>query len=576
MTKQTAKKTIAETHPHLLNEWHPSKNGELNPETITPGSGRKIWWICQEGHEWQTYVYSRAGKSASGCPECRKIKFRKLKAEYRPPLEKSLAHVNPLLASEWHPDKNERGPHEYTPGSNAKVWWKCREGHEWKTAISDRQKTGCPYCAGQKVSREKSFGAQKPELVKEWHPEKNKGKTPYDVMPYTHQKAWFLCENGHEWKAYIANRTKGKGCPYCSGHKPTDETSLYAVNPELCKEWNYEKNRDKDPKNYKPYSNEKVWWKCSKGHEWQAQISSRHDGRGCMECIKSSQTSFPEQAIYFYMKKVFPDVENRVKLPFLDNNSEADVFIPSLNLAIEYDGYHHRTEQKRDERKNKLMKENGIQLIRVRQKMKKLSLPTLEKFDSIEIVHEYESKTGLDKMITEIFTIIQKAFQIDVEKIQINANKDRGDILKQLNENERNLESLFPELALEWHPEKNGTLLPSQVSPFTHTKVWWRCLKNDKHEWESKVANRSNGRTCPYCLNRKINETNSLLTLAPEIGKEWHPTKNGDLGPHQVALNYSKKVWWICEVGHEWQETPNRRNFRQSGCPECRKKNKHT
>ncbi len=54
-----------------------------------------------------------------------------------------------------------------------------------------------------------------------------------------------------------------------------------------------------------------------------------------------SQTSFPEQGIFFYMNKRYV-TENR----YLFHNHEIDVFIPSLSVGIEYDGeYYHSSKQ---------------------------------------------------------------------------------------------------------------------------------------------------------------------------------------------------------------------------------------
>ncbi|MDR1674203.1 MAG: zinc-ribbon domain-containing protein, partial [Oscillospiraceae bacterium] len=33
--------------------------GELTPDYVTAGSGRKVWWICANGHEWQTRIANR-------------------------------------------------------------------------------------------------------------------------------------------------------------------------------------------------------------------------------------------------------------------------------------------------------------------------------------------------------------------------------------------------------------------------------------------------------------------------------------------------------------------------------------
>jgi hypothetical protein len=59
----------------------------------------------------------------------------------------------------------------------------------------------------------------------------------------------------------------------------------------------------------------------------------------------------------------------------------------------------------------------------------------------------------------------------------------------------------FPEIAKEWHLEKNYPLLPSSFKPFSRKKVWWKCNKG--HEWVQSIGHRSEGRKCPFCFGRK-------------------------------------------------------------------------
>jgi len=40
-------------NPGLAAQWNPVKNGDLTPGAVTPGSGKKVWWLCEKGHEWQ-------------------------------------------------------------------------------------------------------------------------------------------------------------------------------------------------------------------------------------------------------------------------------------------------------------------------------------------------------------------------------------------------------------------------------------------------------------------------------------------------------------------------------------------
>ena len=45
------------------------------------------------------------------------------------------------------------------------------------------------------------------------------------------------------------------------------------------------------------------------------------------------------------------------------------------------------------------------------------------------------------------------------------------------------LQALYPEIAKQWHVEKNKGLLPSSVFPHSNKKVWWQCDKFKEHNW---------------------------------------------------------------------------------------------
>lgn len=128
-----------------------------------------------------------------------------------------------------------------------------------------------------------------PELAKQWHPIKNAGVTPDEVTKGSHKKVWWICDNGHEWDAPIRSRAKGSGCPYCIGRRLGDDNNLAAVMPHLAREWNTQKNGDLKASDCMPKSGRRVWWKCEKGHEWEAAISNRSSGTGCPHCYKESR-----------------------------------------------------------------------------------------------------------------------------------------------------------------------------------------------------------------------------------------------------------------------------------------------
>lgn len=61
---------LATLNPAVAAQWYRPLNGELKPEDVSPGSNKKVWWQCDEGHVWQTYIYSRTRSRGSGCPVC--------------------------------------------------------------------------------------------------------------------------------------------------------------------------------------------------------------------------------------------------------------------------------------------------------------------------------------------------------------------------------------------------------------------------------------------------------------------------------------------------------------------------
>ena len=131
-----------------------------------------------------------------------------------------------------------------------------------------------------------------PEIAKEWNYEKNGNLKPEHFAANSHKKVWWKCSKGHEWQATIKDRNNGNGCPYCSSKIVLKGfNDLQTVNPALAKEWNYERNNGLSPADVMPNSDKKVWWICSKGHEWQALIGNRHKGNGCPQCAREKRKS---------------------------------------------------------------------------------------------------------------------------------------------------------------------------------------------------------------------------------------------------------------------------------------------
>ena len=140
---------------------------------------------------------------------------------------------------------------------------------------------------------------------------------------------------------------------------------------------------------------------------------------------------------------------------------------------------------------------------------------------------------------------------------------------------ENDLASQNPHVAAQWHPTKNGTLKPDQVTQFSNQKVWWLCDKG--HAYFTTIAYRTKYSSgCPYCSNKKVLAGyNDFATTNPELAAQWHPTKNGELTPQSVFRGGRRKVWWQCEKGHEWEAALFARSCSGSGCPVCAGRREH-
>ena len=265
----------------LLAQWDIERNLPLTPDDVTFGSHKRVWWTCPSGHSWQAMVYTRS--EGAGCPYCTGRKAL--------PEQNCLAKQFPMLAVEWDSEKNAPlTPKDITPGSHKLIWWRCQNGHSYRSAVKTRvQGSGCPYCAGKNVlPEETSLATEYPSIAKEWDAAKNVPLLPTQVISGTRRKVWWRCPNGHSWRAAVYSRTTlGTGCPVCTGRQAlAGENDLATLYPDIAAQWDEEKNGVLHPNNVTAGSNRRVWWKCEKGHSYRAMIAQRvQRGDGCPYCV---------------------------------------------------------------------------------------------------------------------------------------------------------------------------------------------------------------------------------------------------------------------------------------------------
>jgi len=208
-------------YPELAEQWHPTKNLPLAPDTYNPKNINPVHWICENNHEWVTSTSKRI-LSKTGCTECHNRHLR--------PVENNLLETNPKVAAEWHPSLNlPVKPENLTAGSGFLSWWVDELGHEWQATVNTRtQGHNCPICAGKRTLTGYNDAVTNAlPHMEQWHPTLNKGLIPASIRPSTHQKVWWQCEKGHEWEATMKDRTRGTNCPKCAKTVSEPENIIY-------------------------------------------------------------------------------------------------------------------------------------------------------------------------------------------------------------------------------------------------------------------------------------------------------------------------------------------------------------
>ena len=498
---------------------------------------------------------------------------------------KLLVDEAPNIIKEFDVDKNiDVDPYQIAAYSSKKYWWKCSTcGNTWQTSAKHRfQGRGCPQCANSNrkklkknkaVSDEYNLSVCKPTIAKEWNYERNEDIVPCSVSPMSHKKVWWRCQQGHEWQAVISSRVNGSGCPYCAGRIPIPGVNdLATTDPDLLQEWDYESNIDINPANYMRNSHKKVWWKCLEcNNRWQANISDRTRGNGCPACSFAKRTSEPEQIIFYYLQQVFSDVVNSFRVSWLSHSSEIDIYIPSSNVAVEYDGYKWHQNLKKDMSKDELVANHGIQMVRFREH----GCPPMND-DAYIIEVEPKSYDDLERGIDKLFSYLENRLYAKIVKPKVNIKDDLVTIYASYEGNKRgrSLAAVSPAIAISWNYTRNGQLQPENIANQSNKKVWWKCQDCD-YEWQATVNNRIK-RGCPACSNKVVwIGHNDICTKYPEMALDWDGEKNEGLSPEMFTAGSNQIVWWKCrQCGYEWKSKIYTRkkvydSNRRISCPAC-------
>lgn len=529
-------------------------------------SNTKYWWRCKrDGHPFEAEPSNI--KSADTCPYASGRRVLKGFNDFQT--------KEPDLVRYWHSTKNSLGPDQYQHHSNKVVWWVCAEGHEFHRPISRMvtQGPGCPYCSGKKVLIGfNDLASTRADMANQWHPTKNGALSPQDVSAGSNKKVFWICSQGHDWPVAVTSRTRsGSGCPYCAYQlvwKGFNDLASQA--PEVASQWDIEIN-PKGPDEYLVSSGKKAWWNCARGHSWETMISLRIGGHGCPFCagVRVSpgetdlQTRFPEIAATLHQNK------NQWLDPRLVSAGSQKPAWWVCPLGHEYEmSIHDRTQgggcpfcagkrvlkgfndfesRAPEHAKRWDTEKNGIGSDAVASGSPKKYWFVCERGHSYQATPNYfRSGSKASGCPTCAGRIVEAGFN--------------------------DLATLSPEISRLWHPTRNLPLSPSDVSRASGRKVWWRCLMDERHEWEATVSSRSRGAGCPICVHKVIvRGVNDLATEFPALAAEWHPTLNEPATPETVSGWTPRKAWWQCsrDERHVWPASIESRGSRALGCPIC-------
>ncbi len=457
-------------------------------------------------------------------------------------VKQPLSVTHPKLAKEadgWDPSS-------ITAGSGKKLNWECSKGHKFAATIGNRARVNggnCPVCSGKKIQIGfNDLKTLKPELAKQAY-----GWDPRTVTIGSGKKLDWICSKKHIWRASTHTRSKGFGCPYCSGLLVVlGKNDLATTHPKIAKlafGWN--------PKEVKAGSNKKLKWKCPKKHIWEATVASiALTGNGCPYC--SGHKVMPG---FNDLETTHPDLIKEIVTgdPTKVSKGSAKKFIWKCKLGHQYSAPINARTNKQP---SGCPYCSGQQVLQGFNDLKSIN-PKLAKeafgWDPTKFSIGSSSKKQNWKCINGHLWSASIASR---NGMGVGCPKCSGrEVISGVND----LHTLFPQLAKEadgWNPKL--------VMAGSGKKLNWKCKEG--HKWAARVESRSFKKTnCPYCSNQKTGAgINDLKSTHPELASQaykWDSTT--------LTAGSNKKVEWICARKHIWKTSVAHRTKENTGCPYC-------
>lgn len=346
------------------------------------------------------------------------------------------------------------------------------------------------------MSKKRIFAEEHPEYLKYWDFDKNTLDS-YKIGPMCNEKAYWKCEHGHSFIRTVDGFVrKTQKCPVCQ-----DRKANVISKPELMKFWDFEKNT-LDPETTRANSEEYAWFKCPKcGYSWQAQIRVRQRKDKCPVC----ETNMVVHKGVNDFRTVYPQLA-------LDTSDEMN---PDIDLNSLGAGAHVRIHWKCHVCGFEWDAPVYGRIRRYKGNYKIASCPACSK---------NQRKDGYDVDYPELVALYSPNNPISFQDV-------RGYDTKLL-----------------WICPKHGE------------------YEQDLRSMMRAVKNGNTG--CPYCHGSQVHPDESFGVLHPELVKEWD--ESNEKTPYDYTEHSSYEAIWCCpDCGTKWKASLHVRAFGYGKCPKC-------
>lgn len=407
-----------------------------------------------------------------------------------------------------------------------------------------------------------------PELLGEWDFAKNSDISSENITAGSNKYVWWCCSKcSYGWSTKVYHRTNGAGCPACAGRVVSDRNRLSILYPELCSEWDTEKNA-RGPEKFSFSSSSKVWWLCKKcGYSWKTYITNRtnkNSPRGCPACAGQVVTDRNRLSI------VNPEVSEEWSVSKNGGLSPADV-PAGRNKKVwwECSVCSYAWESRIYDRavRGRGCPSCAGQVVSDANRMSLICPPLVDEwcYRKNEISPE-DVSYGSNKKVWWECPVCGYCWRaaVDDRYSGCGCPACAGKVITEHN----SLVGNRPDIAVEWHPTRNGADKAVDFFLYSNRRAWWLCGVC-RYEWQASVSDRVSGNGCPSCSGRVVSDKNRLSLCCSGLCKEWDYDKNTEYGPEDISKGCDKKVWWVCKTcSYEWEANVKNR-VAGRGCPKC-------